>query len=388
MILDHLRPSTNSFFALIFAAMYQSNQRSRLPLRAPASQHGANRFAPYRPPPHILFAPRLSTIPLPDVPSESSNAGPITSMLASSAQTAPSQVVPPTLAGPLLSTIASHLVHQPQPVQQGPSASPTASSARLSLTRAACHSSVVPHDLAPPPATSDAMPAQPVAGAARHSPATDADAPSLPYAADVQDTTDNAVAQSSSSAPRSTTASSSSSFKDGHVELSGTESFAGGICVLPERARWGSIKSLTVTSPITINDLHLILYQATKLEKAVFASVLPDTEKERCRFKIHAKNLQRLTLKDIRTPIGSFLDDLEATQLHRIRFAYNASTSQLALRDDEQNCFDLLVRVSNKTAAGTITVTSNNPWYAANRAPALREQLRAATGYTWAATVG
>ncbi|KAL1659208.1 hypothetical protein GGF50DRAFT_131188 [Schizophyllum commune] len=363
MILYHLRLSTNSFFALTFAAMYQSNQRS-------SSQHGANRFAPYCPPPHILFAPRLSTIPLPDVPSETSNASPITSMLASSAQTVPSQVVPPTLAGPL--------AHQSQSVQQGPSALTTAASARLSLTKAACQSSAVAHDSAPPPATSNAVPAQPVAGAARHSPAIDADAPSPPGAADAQNTADNVVAQSSFSTPRSATASRGSSFKDGHVELSGTVSFAGGICVLP---------SLTMTGPITINDLHLILYQATKLEKAVFASIVPDTEKERCRFKIRANNLQQLALEDIRTPIGSLLDDLEAPQLHQIHFAYNASTAQLALRADEQECSDLLKRVYDKATAGTIIITSNDPWYKANRAPALREQLRAATESTWTATV-
>ncbi|KAL1714717.1 hypothetical protein EV715DRAFT_276394 [Schizophyllum commune] len=387
MILDHLRLSTNSFFALTFAAMYQSNQRSCLPLRALASQHGANRFAPYCPPPHILFAPRLLTIPLPDVPSETSNASPITSMLASSAQTVPSQVVPPTLAGPVPSTIASQLAHQSQPVQQGPSALTTAASARLSMTKAACQSSAVAHDSAPPPATSNAMPAQPVAGAARHSPATDADAPSPPGAADAQNTADNVVAQSSLSTPRSATANRGSSFKDGHVELSGTESFAGGVCVLPVLAPWTSIRSLTVTGPITINDLHLILYQATKLEKAVFASILPDTGKERCRFKIHANNLRQLALEDIRTPIGSLLDDLEAPQLHQIHFAYNASTAQLALRADEQECSDLLKRVYDKATAGTIIITSNDPWFKANRAPALREQLRAATESTWAATV-
>ncbi|KAL1754140.1 hypothetical protein FB107DRAFT_276071 [Schizophyllum commune] len=367
--------------------MYQSNQRSCLPLRALAPQHGANRFAPYCPPPHILFAPRLSTIPLPDVPSETSNASPITSMLASSAQTVPSQVVPPTLAGPVPSTIASQLAHQSQPVQQGPSALTTAASARLYMTKAACQSSAVAHDSAPPPATSNAMPAQPVAGAARHSPATDADAPSLPGAADAQNTADNVVAQSSFSTPLSAKASRGSSFKDGHVELSGTESFAGGICVLPVLTPWTSIKSLTVTGPITINDLHLILYQATKLEKAVFASILPDREKERCRFQIHANNLQQLTLEDVQTPIGDLLDDLRAVKLHRIHFTYKASTAQLALCTDEQYISNLLVRASRKGAAGTMTVACNDSWYKANCAQAFQKQLSALTKSTWTATV-
>ncbi|KAL1736727.1 hypothetical protein EV714DRAFT_197866, partial [Schizophyllum commune] len=385
--LTHAQLSTNSFFALTFAAMYQSNQRSCFPLRALASQHGTNRFAPYCPPPHILFAPRLSTIPLPDVPFETSNASPTTSMLASSAQTVPSQVVPPTLAGPVPSTIASQLAHQSQPVQQGPSALTTAASARLSMTKAACQSSAVAHDSAPPPATSNDVPAQLVAGAARHSPATDADAPSPPGAADAQNTADDAVAQSSSSAPRSSTASSSSSFKDGHVELGGTESFAGGICVLPVLAPWEAIRSLTVTCPITINDLHLILYQATKLEKATFASIVEDTRKRRCSFEVEAANLQELTIRNVQTPIGSVLDDLEAPILQQIRIGYASSPAHLDVCADEQSLCHFVKEIAKGRLAGKITIISNDSWYMANRAQELQKRLKAVTRSTWIADV-
>ncbi|KAL1679143.1 hypothetical protein EV122DRAFT_251523 [Schizophyllum commune] len=365
--------------------MYQSNQRSCLHLRAPASQHGANRFAPYCPPPYILFAPRISTIPLPDVSPVLNNAGHATSMLASSAQTLLSQLIPMNLPEQAPSTIASQLAHQSQPVQQAPSILTTVASARPSLTKAACHSSIVPDDSAPPPAASDAMPAQPVVGAARHSLIADADSPSSPSAADVQNTADNVVARSSSSAPRSATSSSGSSFKDGHVEL---ESFTGGICVLPVLATWESIESLTVTGPITINDLHLILYQATELKSARFASVVEDTRKDRCRFKFHAQGLRQLALENIQTPIGSLLDDLQAPKLQQIYFAYAAAPAQPALCADEQSHCRLLKHASNKGAAGTVSIVSNDTWYKDNRADALQEELKAVTKLTWIPTVG
>ncbi|KAL1711136.1 hypothetical protein EV121DRAFT_285087 [Schizophyllum commune] len=368
--------------------MYPTNQRSRLPHRTPASQHGANRFAPYCPSPHILFAPRLSTIPLPDVPFESSNASPVTSMLASSAQTVPSQVVHTTLAGPVLSTIASQLAHQSQPlVQQGPSALTTAAPARPSLTKAACHSSVVPHDSAPPPATSNAVASQPVAGAARHSPAADADAPSLPDAADVQNTADNTEAQSSSSAPRFGTASRRSLFKDGHVELGGAESFAGGICVLPVLAPWEDIRSLTVTCPITINDLHLILYQATKLEKATFASIVEDTKKRRCSFEVEAASLQELTIGNVQMPIGSVLDDVEAPILQQIRIGYASAPAHLDVCADEQSLCHFVKEIAQGGLAGKITIISNDSWYKARRAQELQKRLKAVTRSTWIADV-
>ncbi|KAI5826376.1 hypothetical protein K523DRAFT_375053 [Schizophyllum commune Tattone D] len=355
MILYHLRLSTNSFFALTFATMYQSNQRSCLPLRAPASQHGANRFAPYCPPPYILFAPRMSTIPLPYVSPVLNNAGPVTSMLASSAQTLPSQVIPTNLP--------NHLSHQSQPVQQGPPLLTTAASARPSLSKSACHSSVVPHDSAPSPATSDAMPAQPVAGATRQSSIANADSPSLPSAADAQDTADNAETRFPSSASCSASASDGSSSKDGHVELSGTESFAGGICVLPVLAPWETIRSLTVTCPITINDLHL------------------DTKKARCRVEINVDSLRQLCIGNVQTPIGSIFDDLVAPNLQSIFVAYPFASS--ALIDDEPSYSDFLERNPRSRYAGVLVIVSDDDWYRHDRAHQLHEHLQEAGRSTW-----
>ncbi|KAL1736738.1 hypothetical protein EV714DRAFT_197658, partial [Schizophyllum commune] len=379
--LTHTQLSTNSFFALTFATMYQSNQRSCLHLRAPASQHGANRFAPYCPPPYILFAPRMSTIPLPDVSPVLNNASPVTSVLASSAQTLPSQVIPTNSPKHVLSTIASQLSHQSQPVQQGPPLLTTAASARPSLSKSACHSSVVPHDSAPPPATSDAMPAQPVAGASRQSSIANADSPSLPIAADAQDTADNAETRFPSSASCSASASSGSSSKDGHVELSGTESFAGGICVLPLLAPWETIRSLTVTCPITINDLHLVLYQATNLERATFASIVQDTKEARCRVEINVDSLRQLCIRNVQTPIGSIFDDLVAPNLQSIFVAYPFASS--ALIDDEPSYSDFLERNPRRRYAGVLDIVSNDDWYGHDRAHQLHEHLQEAGRSTW-----
>ncbi|KAI5896587.1 uncharacterized protein SCHCODRAFT_01150679 [Schizophyllum commune H4-8] len=274
-------------------------------------------------------------------------------MLASSV---PTQVVPTNLPEHILSIIASQLARQSQLEQQGPSASTTASSARLPATsKAACHLSAVPQDSAPPPATSDAVPAQLVAEA------------------------HNVVAQSSSSAPRSATASRGSSFKDGHVELSGNESFGSGICVLPVLAPWEAIRSLTVTCPITINDLHLILYQATKLERAVFSSIVQDTKKARCRVDINVNNLRELIIEDVRTPIGSIFDDLEALELEEILVSY---TSTSALCEDEDGYCQFLEDMAQDRKPGNIIIYSNDSWYRDARAQGLQEQLEASSNWT------
>ncbi|KAL1711147.1 hypothetical protein EV121DRAFT_285099 [Schizophyllum commune] len=326
----------------------------------------------------------MSTIPLPDVSPVLNNASPVTSVLASSAQTLPSQVIPTNLPEHILSTIASQLAHQSQPVQQGPSALTTAASTRPSLTKAACHSSIVPADSAPPTATSDAMPAQPVASVARvarHSSTANADSPSLPSAADAQDTADNPETRFSSSASCAASASSGSSFKDGHVELSGTESFAGGKCVLPVLAPWEAIRPLTVTCPITINDLHLVLYQATNLERAAFASVVQDTKKARCRVEINVDRLRELCIGNVQTPIGSIFDDLVAPNLQSIFVAYSFASS--ALIDDEPSYSDFLERNPRRRYAGVLDIVSNDDWYGHDRAHQLHEHLQEAGRSTW-----
>ncbi|KAL1659219.1 hypothetical protein GGF50DRAFT_131199 [Schizophyllum commune] len=281
-------------------------------------------------------------------------------MLASSAQTLPSQVIPTNLPNHVLSTIASQLSHQSQPVQQGPPLLTTAASARPSLSKSACHSSVVPHDSAPSPATSDAMPAQPVAA-------------------------DNAETRFPSSASCSASASDGSSSKDGHVELSGTESFAGGICVLPVLAPWETIRSLTVTCPITINDLHLVLYQATNLERATFASIVQDTKKARCRVEINVDSLRQLCIGNVQTPIGSIFDDLVAPNLQSIFVAYPFASS--ALIDDEPSYSDFLERNPRSRYAGVLVIVSDDDWYRHDRAHQLHEHLQEAGRSTWIADV-
>ncbi|KAI5896531.1 uncharacterized protein SCHCODRAFT_02745498 [Schizophyllum commune H4-8] len=188
--------------------------------------------------------------------------------------------------------------------------------------------------------------------------------------------------------PETTSTGSNSQPNTGELVVSDRTSFKhrDGIYTLTILSPWETARSLKVTTPITVNDLHIILGRAPNLETAQFACIVSDAGTTRNWKAIHADNLKSLVINEVQTPIGGVLNDLTADELKSLHVSYSPGMAH-HLWQDEQSYYSFLRTVNKHEPRGMTTIVSNDPWYRDNRAEHLRVTLESATTSDWTISV-
>ncbi|KAL1715346.1 hypothetical protein EV715DRAFT_207649 [Schizophyllum commune] len=159
-----------------------------------------------------------------------------------------------------------------------------------------------------------------------------------------------------------------------------------GICTLTVLSPWEAARSLKVTTPITLNDLRIILRRAPNLETAQFACIVPDSGTNRDRQAIHADNLKSLVIGEVQTSIGGVLNNLTADELKSLHVSYAPGKAH-HLWQDEQGFYNFLRTVNRHEPGGIASIMSNDSWYHDHRAEHLRVTLESATTSDWTISV-
>ncbi|KAL1666051.1 hypothetical protein GGF50DRAFT_51527 [Schizophyllum commune] len=154
-----------------------------------------------------------------------------------------------------------------------------------------------------------------------------------------------------------------------------------GIYTLAVVAPWEAARSLTVTAPITLNDIHIILRRAPNLETAQFACITPDTAIKRHWDTVHANNLKSFAISDVQASIGGVFNALRAQNVQAMHVAYSPGMAQ-QIWQDEQGYYTFLQEVVQHTHHGVVSIVSNDAWYRDLRAENLRMMLESATNST------
>ncbi|KAL1757881.1 hypothetical protein FB107DRAFT_288911 [Schizophyllum commune] len=158
--------------------------------------------------------------------------------------------------------------------------------------------------------------------------------------------------------PENTSTGANSRPNAGEVVVNDKTSFRhqDGICTLTVLSPWEAARSLKVTTPITLNDLRIILRRAPNLETAQFACIVPDSRTNRDRQAIHADNLKSLVIGEVQTSIGGVLNDLAADEMKSLHVSYAPGMAH-HLWQDEQGFYRFLRTVNKHEPAEHLRVT-------------------------------
>ncbi|KAL1736773.1 hypothetical protein EV714DRAFT_266731 [Schizophyllum commune] len=188
--------------------------------------------------------------------------------------------------------------------------------------------------------------------------------------------------------PENTSTGANSRPNAGEVVVNDKTSFKhrDGICTLTVLSPWEAARSLKVTTPITLNDLRIILRRAPNLETAQFACIIPDSGTNRDRQAIHADNLKSLVIGEVQTSIRGVLNNLTADELKSLHVSYAPGMAH-HLWQDEQGFYNFLRTVNKHEPGGIASIMSNDSWYHDHRAEHLRVTLELATTSDWTISV-
>ncbi|KAI5830467.1 hypothetical protein K523DRAFT_302643 [Schizophyllum commune Tattone D] len=188
--------------------------------------------------------------------------------------------------------------------------------------------------------------------------------------------------------PENTSTGANSRPNAGEVVVNDKTSFKhrDGICTLTVLSPWEAARSLKVTTPVTLNDLRIILRRAPNLETAQFACIVPDAGTNRDRQAIHADNLKSLVIGEVQTSIRGVLTNLTADELKSLHVSYAPGMAH-HLWQDEQGFYNFLRTVNRHEPGGIASIMSNDSWYHGHRAEHLRVTLESATSSDWTISV-
>ncbi|KAL1747991.1 hypothetical protein HDZ31DRAFT_19900, partial [Schizophyllum fasciatum] len=151
-----------------------------------------------------------------------------------------------------------------------------------------------------------------------------------------------------------------------------------GICSLSAATSWQDTRSVAITHPISVNDLHILLRRAPNLEYAYIERVVRDTGNNREWEQFDALCLQTLNIGQTEVPVGGIFRDMQVYGLRHLHIGYAPNCSYY-LWSDEPDLYRFLRR-GGMTAQGTLSIEANDDWYREERAAQLRQSLKHALG--------